>query len=37
MNYVYFTYHGDSNDTQPMTIEATPIFVFGFAFNRIGK
>ncbi|CAF3884946.1 unnamed protein product, partial [Rotaria sp. Silwood1] len=37
MNYLYLTYHVDNNDVQPITIEATPIFVFGSAFYRIDK
>ncbi|CAF3911693.1 unnamed protein product [Rotaria sordida] len=37
MNYLYLTYHGDNNDVQPITIEATSIFVFGPVFYRINK
>ncbi|CAF1246037.1 unnamed protein product [Rotaria sp. Silwood1] len=37
INYLYLPYHVDNNDVQSITIEATPIFVFGSAFYRIDK
>lgn len=36
-NYLYLTYHGDSDDVQPSTNEETPVLVLGSGVYRIGK
>jgi hypothetical protein len=36
-NYLYLTYHANSDDIQPSTNEETPILVLGSGVYRIGK
>ncbi|CAF0784945.1 unnamed protein product [Rotaria sordida] len=36
-NYLYLTYHGNSDDIQPSTNEETPILVLGSGVYRIGS